>query len=171
MATARRIWVLGTSGSGKTRLAAAAAARLGVPHVELDVLQHGPGWAQATPDELRERTAAALAGDAWVVDGNYRIARDDHLRRAEQVVWLDYRRPLIMARVARRTARRLVLGERVHNGNVERWRNLADPTHPVWWGWRTHAARRVEMSALTDERWLRLRTARDAARWLRSLQP
>jgi adenylate kinase family enzyme len=164
-----RVWILGTSGSGKTTLAVAAAARLGVPHVELDALQHGPGWAQATPEELRERADSALAGDAWVVDGNYRIARDDHIDRAQQVVWLDYAHPIVMSRVVRRTAIRLVTRRQLYNGNRERWSNLVDPDHPVWWAWRTHAARRLEMRGLMDERWLRVRTPRDAARWLRSL--
>ena len=167
--TPRRIWILGNSGSGKTTLAAAAARRLGLPHVELDALQHGPDWAQATPEELRERAAAALGGEAWVVDGNYRVAREDHLHRAEEIVWIDYALPLVVSRVARRTALRLVTRRRIFNGNRERWRNLVDPTHPVWWSMTSHTPRRREYAASMDARWLRLRTPRQAARWLRGL--
>ena len=167
--TPRRIWIVGNSGSGKTTLAAAAAHRLGLPHVELDALQHGPDWAQATPEELRTRASEALAGDAWVVDGNYRVARDDHMHRAEQVVWIDYTLPLIVSRVTRRTAARLVMRRRIFNGNRERWRNLVDPTHPVWWAMTSHTPRRREYASLMDDRWLRLRAPREAARWLREL--
>src|SRR6186997_1715444 len=69
----RRVSVAGISGSGKTTLAAALAARLGVPHVELDALHHGPNWTEATPEELRARVEAALAAapEGWVADGNY----------------------------------------------------------------------------------------------------
>ena len=167
--TPQRIWVVGNSGSGKTTLARAAAHRLCLPHVELDALQHGPDWLQATPDELRDRAAAALEGDAWVVDGNYRIARDDHLHRAELVVWIDYALPIVASRVTRRTAVRLLTRKRIYNSNVERWRNLMDIDHPVFWAWRSHHPRRREYTTLMDDRWLRLRTPRDAARWLRSL--
>jgi adenylate kinase family enzyme len=166
----RRVWIVGNSGSGKSTLAAAAARRLGVPHVELDSLQHGPGWLQATPDELRGRAEAALAGDAWVCDGNYRIARDEHMHRAQLVVWIDYPLPIVVSRVTRRTAVRLVTRRRIYNGNRERWRNLVDPSHPMWWAWTSHAPRRREYEATMDARWLRLRSPREAAGWLRGLR-
>lgn len=39
----RRIVVKGSSGSGKSTVADELARRLGVPHIELDALHHGPG--------------------------------------------------------------------------------------------------------------------------------
>src|SRR5512142_1642906 len=68
----RRVSVAGISGSGKSTLARALAERLGVPYVELDALNHGPNWTEATPEELRARVEAAFAAapDGWVADGN-----------------------------------------------------------------------------------------------------
>jgi gluconate kinase len=40
----RRVLVAGTSGSGKTTLAQRVSEVLGVPHVEIDGLFHGPDW-------------------------------------------------------------------------------------------------------------------------------
>ena len=162
----RRVWVLGTSGSGKTRLAAAIARRLGVPHVEIDCLQHGPDWAQATPQELTERLGSALGGDGWVADGNYHASREHFIDRAELVVWLDYDRSIVMSRVIRRTARRLLTRQRIFNGNRERWSNLLDPGHPIRWAWSTHERRRGQNEAAMDARWVRLRSPREAAAWL-----
>ncbi|MFL6095002.1 MAG: AAA family ATPase, partial [Blastococcus sp.] len=40
----QRVLVAGSSGWGKTTMAAALAGVLGLPFTEIDALQHGPGW-------------------------------------------------------------------------------------------------------------------------------
>ena len=85
-----KIAVLGTSGSGKTTVARELARGLGLPHVELDALFHGPGWTEPPIEEFRRRVAAATDGSGWVVDGNYESSLGDLvLERADTVVWLD----------------------------------------------------------------------------------
>ncbi|MHB8470399.1 MAG: AAA family ATPase [Gaiellaceae bacterium] len=66
-----RLAIIGPSGSGKTTLAVELAALLGVRHVEIDALHHGPNWESCGPDVLRERVAAATEGDGWISDGTY----------------------------------------------------------------------------------------------------
>jgi adenylate kinase family enzyme len=141
-----RVVVVGSSGAGKSTLAAQLAARLDAIHIELDAFQHGPNWEQATPDQLRERTAAALEAERWVCDGNYETVRDLVWGRADTLVWLDYDRPVVMARVVRRSVRRAVTREPLWNGNRERWQRWADPEHPIRWAWSTHARRRSELA-------------------------
>jgi adenylate kinase family enzyme len=116
----QRIVVIGSTGAGKSTLAAALAARLRCPHVELDALHWEPGWVQAPWDVFRDRVAAALAGDRWVVDGNYRRARDLIWPRADTLIWLDLPLPTIMASLWGRTWRRILRAERLWNGNRER---------------------------------------------------
>ena len=85
-----RIAVVGTSGSGKTTVARELARRLGVPHVELDALFHGPGWTETPVEEFRRRVASTTEGSGWVMDGNYESSLGDLvLERADTVVWLD----------------------------------------------------------------------------------
>src|SRR6476469_5798089 len=86
----RRIAVLGMTASGKSTLARPLARRLGVPHIELDGIIHGPNWVDLSTEEFHARTAEALGGDGWVVDGNYRAVRDLTIGQAESVIWLDY---------------------------------------------------------------------------------
>jgi len=167
-----RIAVVGTSGAGKTTLSARLAVRLGCPHIELDAFQHGLNWQQATVEELRERTDAATAGDRWVCDGNYEAVRDLVWGRANQLVWLDYERPLIMMRVIRRSVWRAITRKPMWNENREDWRSWADPEHPIRWAWVKHGERRRKYPELLRRpeyaylEVLRLRHPRDTRRLL-----
>lgn len=66
--------MVGSSGSGKTTVAKVLARRLGVPHIELDALHHGPGW--TVRDDFVADIDRMSATDAWVIDGNYSAVRD-----------------------------------------------------------------------------------------------
>ena len=143
----RRVNVVGTSCSGKTTLARAVSERLGLPHVEIDALYWEPGWTAAPLIVFRERLERALAGDAWVTDGGYEMARDITWWRADTVVWLDYRLPVVLGRWARRTVRRIRTQEEfwTGTGNRESVRNALRPDGLLWWIVRTHRGRRRRM--------------------------
>jgi adenylate kinase family enzyme len=120
-----RIAVKGASGSGKTSLATELARRLGVPHIELDALHHGPNWSEATADEFRARVRAAMDSnpDGWVIDGNYERKLDRLVTdAADTVVWLDLPLPILLVRLWRRTSHRIRTNEESWNGNRESWR-------------------------------------------------
>ena len=121
--TARRINVVGTSTAGKTTMAAALARLLDVPHVELDALHWEPNWTEAPDDVLRDRVRAAIAGEAWIVDGNYAMVRDLLWERVEAVVWLDLPLRTVLWRYLTRTIRRVGRREELWNGNRESLRN------------------------------------------------
>ena len=122
----RRIVVVGSTGSGKTTLAAHAAAIIGGPHVELDALYHEPGWIPAEPEVFRARVRAAIADQAcWVTDGGYRtLVWDITWPIADEIVWLDYPFRLTFWRVLRRTLRRRLRNEHLWNGNRESLRSM-----------------------------------------------
>jgi adenylate kinase family enzyme len=172
----RRIAVVGTSGSGKTSFAAALAARLGVPHIELDALHWEPNWTEAETPVFRARVAAALAADSWVVDGNYTKARDLIWPRAEALVWLDYPLPLVLWRLARRTSRRALTRQTLWSGNRERLStHLFTRDSLFLWALQTHRRhRRRYPIALTEPahahlHLFRFRSPRAAAGWLGAL--
>jgi adenylate kinase family enzyme len=143
-----RIAVIGTSGAGKSTLAGALAERLGCPLLELDSIFHQANWTPLPDDEFRSRVAAFVAGEAWVVDGNYRVARPLVLARATDVVWVDPSRLVVMAQVIARSAMRVLDRKPLWNGNREQLSNWIDPGHPIRWAWSTFETRRRDYEAL-----------------------
>ena len=118
----KRIAVVGSTGSGKTTLAEAIAQSLGLAHVEIDALHWDPGWREADLLVFRERLSEALAGPAWVVDGNYAKVRDIIWPRADTLIWLELPLTVVLWRLFRRTVRRVVTREELWNGNKETFR-------------------------------------------------
>ena len=166
----RRVLVAGTSGSGKTTLAARVSVVLGLPHVEIDALFHGPGWTplETFPAEV-ERFSS---GPAWVTEWQYDAVRDLLAARADLLVWLDLPRRTVMRQVTSRTVRRRLRRERLWNGNLEQplWTVLTDRDHIVRWAWSTHHQSAVRVPRLLQERpdlpVVRLRTRDEARRWV-----
>jgi adenylate kinase family enzyme len=170
-----RVSVVGNSGSGKSTLGAALAARLGVPHVELDSIFHQPGWTELPRNEFRARVEAVAAGESWVIDGNYTAVRDLVWARADTVVWIDLPRPLVMRRIVARTLRRAVLRQELWNGNRERtsnWLTLDPQRSIIIWSWTQHAKYRVRYAdamadpALAHLTFFRLRTPAEVRTFL-----
>lgn len=171
----RRVIVIGTTGSGKTTLAHALAARLGVPHAEQDAWNHLPGWQEAPLAQFRAQVAAFTAQPAWVMDGNYSKARDIGWTRADTLVWLDYPAPVVFTRLLRRTLRRGLTGEELWNGNRERLGFSLTRGGILAWFFRTHWRRRREtpgqLASFPHLEVVRLRTPAEAERWLAGVAP
>ena len=165
-----RVLVAGTSGAGKTTLAARLGVLLDLPHTELDALFHGPGWVPRP--SFRAEVAQLAAEPAWVTEWQYDAVRPLLAARADLLVWLDLPRALVLARVARRTAVRRLRGERLYNGNLEGPLRgvLTDPEHVVRWAWSSHPRTGPRVLAAAAHRpdlpVVRLRRPGEVHRWL-----
>jgi adenylate kinase family enzyme len=166
-----RIAITGPSGSGKTTLAIELARALGIRHVEIDALHHGPNWESCGAEALRERVLAAIEDDGWVADSLYGHMLGSLVSdRAETIVWLDLPVPLVMWRLLRRTYVRKRDRVVLWNGNVEpRW---AESLRYLFWPalWRAFENRRTcpGRFALRDVH--RLRSDADVRAFLQSIQ-
>lgn len=103
----QRIVILGNAGSGKSTLARAIGERLGLPVVHLDRLFWSPGWVEPEAEVFRNQVRLAVAGEAWVCEGNYsRRTFDLRLPRADLIIWLDTPRWVCLKRVILRSLSR-----------------------------------------------------------------
>lgn len=139
-----RVVVVGCSGSGKTTIAKALSRAVGMPRIELDALNWGPGWLNRSVDateDFVQRVEAVAAGEAWVIDGNYTKARAVLWPRATAFVWMDTPRPEVMRRVIWRSFSRAISKTELWpgSGNKELFRKWLDKEHPIRWAWDTWA--------------------------------
>jgi adenylate kinase family enzyme len=84
-----RIAIVGCSGGGKSTLARALGARLGLPIIHLDVIYWRPGWVEGDLEETRAQVEAAVAADRWICEGNFITASALRFQRADTIVWVD----------------------------------------------------------------------------------
>ncbi len=171
--TERRILVYGVTGSGKSTAATRIAASTGLPLHLADELTWLPGWVPVDGDVQRERFAAIVVTDAWVLDTAYATWKDLVLARCELVVGLDYARWRSLARLVRRTLIRLVDRRPICNGNVETLRGTLSRDSIVVWHFSSFARKRARMRAWAtsdDVPILLFRRPAELERWLASLE-
>ena len=170
----RRIVVVGTSGSGKTTFALELAGRLGLPHVELDALHHGPNWYQPSAHEFRATIEDELFSlDGWVCCGAYHHKLGELVpSRADTLVWLDLPLGVKLWRLLRRTLSRLVYRTELWQGNRESLRGAFWGRESLFgWMLTRHFEDARTKHWLRHPNAVRLRSSRQIRRWLEAQGP
>ena len=124
--TARRIHLVGASGSGTTTLGRALAQHLRIPHFDTDTyfwFPTDPPFARIRPVEERHALLAPdLAGDAWVLSGSLCGWGDIYIPRFDLVVFLavpaDVRLERVRARERERYGDRIAPGGPMHAKSI-----------------------------------------------------
>lgn len=101
----RRIMVCGPSNNGKSTLAVAIGDKLDLPVVHVDLLRHLPhtDWAPRPDADFVRLHDEAVAGERWVMDGNYSKVMPGRLARATGIILLGANRWANLFRYFRRT--------------------------------------------------------------------
>ena len=86
----QRVLVIGSPGAGKSILAAKLSAVTGLPLIHLDQQYWLPGWVEPDEAAWQVRLREIIAGDRWIIDGNYGGSMTLRLTRADTVIYLDY---------------------------------------------------------------------------------
>lgn len=100
-----RICIMGPSNSGKSSLAVAISRARGLPPVHLDRFYHLPDtdWRPRPAADFLALHDAAIAGERWVMDGNYTRCLPQRLARATGVILLDAPTAVSLFRYLRRS--------------------------------------------------------------------
>lgn len=101
----RRVLVIGSGGAGKSTFAARLGARTGLPVFHLDALYWRPGWVSLPHDEFDAALDEVLAGERWIVDGNYSRTMERRFAACDTVVFLDVPRLVCLFRALKRRVR------------------------------------------------------------------
>ncbi len=84
-----KILVIGSPGSGKSTFARKLRDITGLPLHYLDMIFHRPDRTTVDRDEFDKALNEILAGDEWIIDGNYLRTLPLRLSAAEKVFFFD----------------------------------------------------------------------------------
>jgi len=88
----RRIILVGCGGSGKSWTAKRIAEITGYRLFHLDKEFWQSGWVMPSREERAVRQQTMIAGDAWIIDGNYDANMVARFAAADLVIFLDINR-------------------------------------------------------------------------------
>jgi adenylate kinase family enzyme len=111
----KRICVFGPSNSGKSTLTWAIADRIGAVPVSLDQLRFVPNtdWELCPDEDFASLHDQVIAGESWVIEGNYMGLLRQRASRATGIILLGTDRWTAFGRYVRRT-----LFERERHGHL-----------------------------------------------------
>lgn len=91
-----RVLVLGCSGSGKSTFAKKLHQLTGLPLTHLDQVWWRADRTHISRDELDRKLDALVAGERWILDGDYSRTYEVRIRACDTVILLDYPTELCM---------------------------------------------------------------------------
>ncbi len=102
----KRILLIGCPGSGKSTLARALHAATEIPLCHLDMLYWNADRTTVEKELFRSRLGEVLAGESWIIDGNFSSTMELRMAAADTVILLDYPTSLCLAGVRERRGKK-----------------------------------------------------------------
>ena len=100
-----KLIIIGCSGSGKSTFAKRLHAKTGLPLFHLDNLWWKADRTHISRDEFDEKLAEILAGDSWIIDGDFSRTYEVRFQACDTVVFLDYPEEVCMDGIRERVGK------------------------------------------------------------------
>lgn len=84
-----RVMLIGSPGSGKSTLAKILHNISGLPLWHLDMIWHRPDGSDIGRDAFDRELSMLVAGERWIIDGNYARTLEVRLEACDTVILLD----------------------------------------------------------------------------------
>ncbi len=81
--------IIGCSGSGKSFFARALAEKTGIPLYHLDLIWWREDGTNIEREEFDEKLSEILAGNEWIIDGNYQRTMERRMQECDTVFFFD----------------------------------------------------------------------------------
>jgi len=154
----KRVLVIGSGGSGKSTFARQLGERLNIEVKHLDRFYWRPGWTKPAKEDWLQTVSELIAGNSWIIDGNFGGTLELRVKRCDTIVFLDMSRLLCLWRVAKR---RLLYRNRSRPDMSEGCHEKLDLEFISWvWGYSHRSRPKViklllEHSEIKKVVWLR----------------
>ena len=105
MIPARKIIILGCPGSGKSRFALQLREKTGLPLIHLDNIWWKPDRTHITRDAFDRQLEKLLAGEDWIIEGDYSRTYEQRIRACRLIIFLDYEEKVCMEGILARVGK------------------------------------------------------------------
>ena len=164
-----RIMIIGCGGSGKSTLARQLGEKLNLPVIHLDKLFWQPGWVQISHEEFDKLHREALAGEQWIVDGNFDRTMAERIGYCDTVIYLDMPRLVCLKNWMGRVISNWGHAREDMAEGCAEW---FDPEMAGWiWKFNQHNRKRYYelLNHLEDKRVYILKSRREVGRFLQNI--
>ena len=97
-----RIAIIGISASGKSIFARKLADKTGLPLIHMDQLFWRGHWEEVAETEYLQKHQEIIQQEKWIIEGYIEENMADRLKRADQIIYMDYPGWLCALRLVRR---------------------------------------------------------------------
>ena len=98
----KKVIVIGCPGSGKSTFSRELHNKTALPLYHLDMMYWNEDKTTVEKSVFLERLNDAMAGDEWIIDGNYGSTMETRLNACDTVFFLDYNVEICIAGVEER---------------------------------------------------------------------
>ena len=164
---AKKIIILGNGGSGKSWIAERIAEITNYPCYHLDHELWKQNWVRVTEEEESEWHDEVLAGENWIIEGNYSGTIERRFAAADLIIFLDINQIVcILSAMKRRGRTRSELQLQTTKSTIFNKESLQF----IKWQWNFRKSKKLKILALCDKYpkniFLHIKSRRDANKLL-----